>query len=120
MPRKPKLPIPITVEALSTGREVRPEFIIDELTGEPKPVVQDARPVRYLPTSEDMQAGKHRADLKSQQARAKRIEHSFKLALDLVAGKVSAKEPEPTHREVKLGDHIALIPLPPKKPFRRL
>jgi hypothetical protein len=119
MPRKPKAPLPLVIESLSTGRELRPEFIISDLTGERIPVVQDTRPIRKLPMPEDIQRAKHLARLKAREEYAQRIERSFKLALDMVNGKIKAQEPEPTHAEIRLGNYIARIPLPPKKPFRR-
>lgn len=69
MPRKPKLPpLILKIESLSTGREFRPECIVDELGGGGMiPVAQDMRPVRELETGREMQDRGNRAKLLAKQ-----------------------------------------------------
>lgn len=56
MPRKPTPPQPILfVQSLSTGRLITPRFVEDDLNpGELIPTAQDMRPVRELPSGNEL------------------------------------------------------------------
>ncbi len=75
MPRKPGLPLiaNMVIEGLSDGREVRAVSFVDDFTGQVMPVVQDTRPVRRLPTPNEMalrrkQIAQAKADLQAQRS----------------------------------------------------
>lgn len=64
MPRKPKPPPAIKrIESLSTGRELRPEWIVDDFTGERVAVPQDMRPERRLMSGAELQEEANKAKL---------------------------------------------------------
>jgi hypothetical protein len=100
MPRKPKPP-PIghlVIEGLSDGREVREKSYVDDFDGQVRPIVQDVKPVRNLPTGAELRAGLQRAKREKAERERKQAQ---RMADSLVK----------TMRD--------MIDPPPHKPFKR-
>lgn len=54
MARGRKCDAPSVVQSMSTGREVRASEFVDDFTGEVVKVIQDERPVKVLPSAQDL------------------------------------------------------------------
>lgn len=113
MPRKRKLRpmVELHIEGLSTGKVLRKQEY-DDFTGKPLAMPVDTSTDVPLLGADVIRAAQQR------QSDINKRKLWTMLKPDKVP-MVGQTKIEPTHTEVKLGDHIALIPLPPKKPFRR-
>lgn len=111
MPRRPKPCIPLVIEGLSTGREVRPREIIDDFTGEAIPVVQDTRPMRELPDGQALRDAHNRHKLAAKRA--------FLESVGILPSKPRLVAPSIAGmRAIRVNDQFAIYV--ERKPWRRV
>ena len=109
MRRKPRLNSSFVIQRLSDGREVRPEFVIDDFTGERIAIVQDQRPVQVLPSADVVRAQHKRA--------TRDMQRSFLASVGI--GAMAMVKPGPKATEFTIaGERYAIRQ--PSSPLRRV